>query len=81
MPRIIKIKNNNEWIERQFKDIKKGDIFKAYDDDEPVTDEDGNTEFIAVSDPNIYEVGEDLLSIDVEPFKDVSNELEKRNDS
>lgn len=81
MPRIIKIKNNNEWIERQFQDIKKGDIFKAYDDDEPVTDEDGNTEFIAVSDPNIYEVGEDLLSIDVEPYKDAFNELEKRNDS
>jgi len=55
MKRIVEKKVGDQWIEVEFEDLKKGDIFRMFDDDEGKREicktKKGETEFVADSDP------------------------------
>ena len=60
-------KVGEEWIEIAFKDLRKGDIFRMFEDDEkkePCRGIKGETEFVAYSDP---EEVNGILGIKIEP--------------
>lgn len=62
--RSVEILINDEWLPIEFKNIKKGDTFRLFESTgEPVLSEDGDTEFIAISNPYITKGGVDGIDI------------------
>lgn len=61
--RTCQIFKNEEWIDINFEELKKGDIFRLFDDGIPVKDLDGFTNFTAQSDA--YQNDEDIYQVDV----------------
>lgn len=52
--RIIQVFKNNEWVNIEFKNLRKGDKFKVFNDNnETIIDNKGNTEWIALSNPKL----------------------------
>jgi ribosomal protein L21E len=52
--RIIQVFKNNEWVNIEFKNLRKGDKFKIFNDNnETIIDNKGNTEWIALSNPKL----------------------------
>lgn len=63
--RKVNVFRNNEWVECEFTDLKKDDSFRMFDDDGSIVEDDkGNTEFVALSDPYINDIG--ILEIEIE---------------
>lgn len=62
--RSAEILINDEWLPIEFKNIKKGDTFRLFESTgEPVLSKDGDTEFIAISNPYIAKGGVDGIDI------------------
>lgn len=54
--RKVEIKNNEEWKEIEFSELKKGETFRMFEPDgEPVKDLNNRTEFLATSDTYMSE--------------------------
>ncbi len=62
--RSAEILIKDEWLPIEFKNIKKSDTFRLFESTgEPVSGEDGDTEFIATSNPYITKDGVDGIDI------------------
>lgn len=64
MSRTFRIYRNNCWEDCKFKDLKEGDIFKIYDNGEPVFGLQGKITFIATSDAYIGYDDEYTIGVD-----------------
>ena len=63
--RKVEVLINNEWVERDFAELRKGVKFKMFEPTgEPVVDNEGETEWIAISDPFKTESGVWAIEID-----------------
>jgi hypothetical protein len=50
--RKIEVNRNGDWIPITFENLHKGDLFRMFESTgEPVIDDKGNTDFIAISEP------------------------------
>jgi len=56
---IVEVKRGEKWVRIDFKDLKKGDIFRMFDPDtgEPHIDDKGRTQWEVISEPYITEKG------------------------
>lgn len=63
--RKVQVKRNGVWEDIKFEELNKGELFRMFepDNNEPVKDEKGNTEFTATSEP--YITKENVWAIDV----------------
>ena len=64
---IIERFESGEWIEVDFEDLKKGDLFKMFNPDNGALYEsdDNGSEFVAASDPYINDDGIFTINIEV----------------
>jgi hypothetical protein len=61
--RTCQIKKDKEWININFSELKQGDIFRLFDNDIPVINNEGFTQFMAQSDA--YENNEGIYQVDI----------------
>ena len=61
--RKCEIKINDSWELTEFKNLKKDDLFRLFDYNEPVVNKNGNSEFIALTDAYL---DHDIYTVDVE---------------
>lgn len=65
--RTAQVLINDKWIDIEFKNIKEGDKFRLFEPDGTIVkDNDGNTEFIATSNPYlaVADNNEEVYQID-----------------
>lgn len=63
--RKVEVLINNEWVERDFAELRKGVKFRMFESTgEPVVDNEGRTEWTAISDPFKTESGVWAIKID-----------------
>jgi hypothetical protein len=61
--RRTQVKNSNKWLDINFEDLKSGDEFRLYDDEDIVIDKKGRSSWIASSNPYFNE--DNILKIDI----------------
>jgi len=67
-PRIVqrKIPETDKWENVEMKDLHEGDLFRMFEPDgTPVPDGRGRTEYVAVSDPSLFNDKLDIYSIQI----------------
>ncbi|MDV3427886.1 MAG: hypothetical protein LIR50_12820 [Bacillota bacterium] len=57
MRKIEILNKNNNWVEIDFCGLRKGDIFRIFDNGKRFCDKKGNKQWTAISEPYITETG------------------------